>query len=56
MKVWLVTGYNGILKAAGPVGVGVTEEIAKQIVKEHTYMLDDVLITEMEVQENIKDS
>lgn len=51
MKVFVVVGYNGILRTAGCVGVAKTKEEAEQIVKEEEYHLDDVRIDEMEVQE-----
>jgi len=48
--VYVVTGYNGILNAHGPVGVARTREGAEKIQAEHEYLLDESLITEMEVR------
>ena len=50
MKVYVVTGFNGILNAYGPVGVATTLEGAGKIRAEHEYMLDKVRIDEMEVE------
>ena len=50
MTVYVVTGYNGLLKAYGPVGVAKTPEGAEAIKKAHDYMLDEVLISEMELE------
>ena len=49
MKIYVVIGYNGILKSYGLVGASKTEEGAKAIVKEHEYMLDewDIQTTEL---------
>lgn len=52
MKVFIVTGYNGILQGAGPAGVSTTKEGAERIQKEKEYMLDDSRIDEYEVQED----
>lgn len=52
MKVYVVVGYNGILKATGGVGVATTEELAERIAKEHEYMLDKVDIQEFELTES----
>lgn len=50
LKVYVVSGYNGLLNYYGIVGVGATLEAAERIKQEHEYMLDKVMISEMEVQ------
>ena len=50
-KIFVVTGYNGILKSFGPVGAATTREGAREIVKENEYMLDDHIISEIELKE-----
>lgn len=52
MRVYVVIGYNGILKGTGVVGVGSTMEIAERIQAEKEYMLDDSMIQEVEVTES----
>lgn len=52
MKVYVVVGYNGILKASGAVGVATTKKLADRIAKEHEYMLDKVDIQEFELTDS----
>ena len=49
-KVFVVFGYNGILKSSGPVGVARTRKGAEKILKDHEYMLDDHKIIETELE------
>lgn len=51
MKVYVVVGYNGLLKVYGVVGVASSLEKAKQIEKEHEYMLDESKIFEQTVED-----
>jgi len=46
MKVWVIVGYNGILKVYGVIGVASSLGKAQQIEKEHEYMLDESKIFE----------
>lgn len=50
-KVWVVTGYNGLLRASGPVAVAVSRERAEAIAKEKEYLLDSFRIDELELQQ-----
>jgi hypothetical protein len=45
MEVFVVIGYNGILKFSGVVGVADSKEKADKIAADSAYMLDKVLIT-----------
>jgi hypothetical protein len=51
MTVYVVVGYNGLLKAYGIVGVSKSIEGAERIRKEHEYMLDDSDIQKAELED-----
>jgi hypothetical protein len=52
MKVFVLIGRNGILKASGVIGVYKTKELAEKDAKAHEYMLDEYMISEQEIQES----
>jgi len=50
MTVFVVMGWNGLLKVAGPLGVARTKEKAEEIVQKNAYMIDKHKIIQQEVE------
>ena len=49
MKIFVVVGYNGILKGYGAVGASTTREGAEEIAKESEWKLDAYQIHEVDL-------
>jgi len=50
MKIYIVTGYNDIMKTYGPVGAGTSMIVAKKIQEDNEYKLTSSIITETELR------
>jgi len=51
MKIYVVVGYNGILRCYGAVGAATTREGAERIAEEKAWKLDAYQIDELELEE-----
>ena len=50
-KLWVVTGYNGLLNASGAVAVAYTKEAAEAAAKDAEWICDSQKIEEVSIWE-----
>jgi len=51
MTIFIVFGYNGVLRSSGPIGAAKTRKGAEKILKENEYALDKHMIIETKLKD-----